>query len=68
MNVDSWDTTIHYVEKDRDELDLLWSKLVQDKDYTWVVLSNMLEDGVDDIIYFGVKSRIRSMILSVEEN
>ena len=49
-------------------MDVLWEKLVSDYDYSWVVVSDMLEEPVEDIVYFGVVSGVRSMNLNIEEN
>ncbi len=57
-----------YLREDCDSLDVLWDRLVSDYDYSWVVVSNMLEESVEDIVYFGVVSGGRSMNLSIEEN
>lgn len=57
-----------YLREDWDNLDVLWGKLVSDYDYSWVVMSNMMEEPVEDIVYFGVVSGSRSMNLNIEEN
>lgn len=57
-----------YLREDCDTLDTLWEKLVSDYDYSWVVVSDMLEEPVEDIVYFGVVSGVRSMNLNIEEN
>ncbi len=57
-----------YLREDCDSLDVLWGTLVSDYDYPWVVVSGMLEESVEDIVYFGVVSGIRSVNLNIEEN